>query len=66
MFNLSLDFERLDQKTHVTYRWEPLIVNHHLAKFGGHRQCGSRDIMLLVADKQDSTASLKSTITAYL
>ena len=28
--------------------WKPLKVSHHPAKFGGHRLCGIRDIMVLV------------------
>ena len=26
------------------YGWKLLIVPHHLAKFGGHKPCGNRDI----------------------
>ena len=28
--------------------WEPLMMNHHATKIGGHRHCGSGDIMILV------------------
>ena len=28
--------------------WDPLMVSHIDAKFGGHRHCGSRDITVLV------------------
>ena len=31
------------------------MVSHHLAKFGGHRHCGSGDVMFLVVEGQDST-----------
>ena len=31
------------------------MVNHHPAKFGGHRQCGSGDIILLVVEEHVST-----------
>ena len=33
------------------------MVSKQPAKFGGHRQCGSGDIMFLVIDEQDSTYS---------
>ena len=26
---------------------KPVIVTHHLAKFNGHRSCGSRDMYLI-------------------
>ena len=39
------------------------MVRHHPVKFGGHRHCGSGDIMFLVVEEQDSTCLLKSTIT---
>ena len=29
--------------------------SHHPAKFGGHRNCGSGDMMFLVIEGQDST-----------
>ena len=28
---------------------EPVQVNYHLVKFGGHRHCGSEDIKILVS-----------------
>ena len=31
------------------------MVNHHPTKFGGHRHCGSGEIMFLVVKGQDST-----------
>ena len=37
------------------YVWESLKVSHYPAKFGGHGQCGSRDMMFLVVEGQDST-----------
>ena len=37
------------------YRQEPITVSHHPAKFGGHRHCGSGDIILLLVEEQDST-----------
>ena len=43
------------------YGWEPLMASPHLAKFGGHRDCGSRD-MFLVVEEQDSICSFNSTI----
>ena len=33
------------------------MVSHHPAKFGGHRHCGSGDIMLLVAEEENSKCS---------
>ena len=33
------------------------MVRHHPAKFGGHRHCGSGDIMLLVAEEENSRCS---------
>ena len=31
------------------------MVSHDPAKFGGHRHCGSGDLMFLVVEGQDST-----------
>ena len=31
------------------------MVSHHHATFGGHRHCGSGDIMFVVVEEQDST-----------
>ena len=31
------------------------MVSHHTVKFGGHRKCGSDDIMFLLVEGQDST-----------
>ena len=42
------------------------MVIHQTTKFGGHKHCGSGDIMLLIVEEQDSTFSLKSAITIYL
>ena len=33
-----------DQKVMWLYGWEPTVVSHHPAKFGGHRHCDSGDI----------------------
>ena len=33
------------------------MASHHPAKFGGHRQCGSEDAMLLVVEGKNSTYS---------
>ena len=41
----------------VFYGWEPLILSQHRAKFGGHRYCGSEDIIILVPEKEDSKCS---------
>ena len=37
------------------------MASPHLAKFSGHRDCGSRD-MFLVVEEQDSICSFNSTI----
>ena len=37
-----------DQNVIWLYRREPIKVSYHPAKFGGHRHCGSGDIMILV------------------
>ena len=33
------------------------MVSYHLVKFGGHRHCGSGDIMLLLAEGKNSRCS---------
>ena len=33
------------------------MVSHHHVKFGVHRHCGSRDIMFLVIEDEDSRCS---------
>ena len=33
------------------------MVHHHAATFGGHRHCGSGDIMLLVVEEENSRCS---------
>ena len=38
------------------------MVSNHPAKFGSHKHCGSRDLMLLVIEEQDSTCSLTSVL----
>ena len=35
-------------KGHLTLWVGPIKVNYHLAKFGGHKHCGSTDLMFLV------------------
>ena len=35
----------------------PLMVGHHLAKFGGHSRCGSGDIVFSVAEEEDCKCS---------
>ena len=36
-------------------RREPLIVPQDPSKFGGNTHCGSRDIMFLVVEEEDSS-----------
>ena len=36
------------------YGWEFRMVSHHPAKFGGHRDCGSGDMMFLVLERKHS------------
>ena len=63
-FSLSHDLERpRNQRVMWLYQWEPLMVRHYSAKFGGHRHWSSGDIMYLVVEKQNSTCSLNSVIT---
>ena len=45
--------------------WQSLMVSHHSAKFGGHRHCGSRGIMLLVAEEENSRCSCIDAIYYY-
>ena len=33
------------------------MISYHHAKFGDHRQCGSGDIMLLVAEEENCRCS---------
>ena len=33
------------------------MITNHSTKFGGHRHCGSGDMMFLVVEGQDSTDS---------
>ena len=33
------------------------MVSHHPAKFGGHRHCGSGDVMSLVVEEEDLRCS---------
>ena len=40
------------------------MVNHHPAKFAGHRHCGSRDIILL--DAEDSSCSRFSLLLLFI
>ena len=42
-------------KGHKILWWEPFSVSHHPVKFGGHRHCGSGDMMFLVVNEQDFT-----------
>ena len=50
-FRLSYNFARpRDYRVMWLNALEPLTVSHCPVKFGGHRHCGSRDIMLLVVE----------------
>ena len=42
LFN-SRDKRPRDKRVMLFYEWEPLMVNHHPARFGGHMYCGSGD-----------------------
>ena len=42
------------------------MVSHLPAKFGGHRHCGSRDMMFLVVEEQIHKLPLKFAITVHL
>ena len=48
------------------YEWKPFMVSLYPAKFVGYRHWGSENSMFLVIEEQDSTNSIKSTITIYL
>ena len=54
-----------NQKVKWLYGWEFLTISHHPAKFCDHRCCGSRDLMFLVVEEQDSTCQLVSIITVF-
>ena len=45
--------------------YEPIQINYHLAKFGGHRHCGSEDIMNLVFTLSSKTTRLKGRMTLW-
>ena len=40
------------------YKWQPIMVCHHSAKVGGHRQCGSAEIMFSVLQGKTPHACL--------
>ena len=42
------------------------MLSYQLAMFGGHRRCGSEDMMYLAVERQDSICLLKSTNSVYL
>ena len=42
------------------------MVNHHPAKFGTHRHCGSGDIILLVVEEQDSACSRLNPLLLFI
>ena len=42
LFN-SRDKRPRDKRVMLFYEWEPLMVSHHPARFGGHMYCGSGD-----------------------
>ena len=54
-----------DTKFIWLYREEPVNVNYHPTNFGGHRYCGSRDIMILVCHmiSQDHVIKGKGYVT---
>ena len=57
-FSLSHDLTRPhDQRFMQFYGWELLIVTHYPSRHGGHRHCGSRDMMLLAVQRQDFICS---------
>ena len=45
----------------LLHRWEPLMVSHHPAKSGGHRNCGSGDLIFLMVEEKDIASLLNST-----
>ena len=42
---------------HVIDGWNPLLVSHYLAIFGGHSHCSNGDKMFLVVEEKDSRCS---------
>ena len=66
-FNLSGDLPGpRDSRAARLCRYESLKLSFHPVKFGGNRYCGCGDITFLDVEGQDSTCSLKSTITVCL
>ena len=45
------------------YEWELRRVCHHLAKFGGHRYCSSRDVFSLSRDQARLHDYMKGQVT---
>ena len=45
--HLTLQNHLTGGSSNFTYEWELFKVYHHLAKFGGHRRCSSRNIFLV-------------------
>ena len=57
-FSLSRDISRsCDERVMWLYGWQPVKVSYRPAKFGGHRHCGSGNIMFLVAEDETSRCS---------
>ena len=55
---MSRDFVRPRYQSVLCLFGQDLLkVSHHSTKFGGHRHCGSEDIMRLVAEEKDSRCS---------
>ena len=49
-FNLSRDLARpRDSRAMRHFRWEHFKLKNQLVKFGGHRPCGSADIVVVVS-----------------
>ena len=41
----------------------PLKISHYPAKFGGHRQCGSRDVIVVVCHVISQDHLVKGPVT---
>ena len=54
-FSLSRDLSRPRDQRVMWFFVGGSMVSHDPAKFGGHRHCGSGDLMFLVVEGQDST-----------
>ena len=61
------DFEvPCNQRIMWLYGWEPLIVSHSPAKFGGHGHCGSGDLFLVVEEEDSRCSGFNSPLLSVM